>query len=837
MGTIKQSSSRSKRFSNGSKAALILLRQKRWKAQRFGVTAGGALVAALSPLAGEGVDEIQQSRLGGVQLHPSPLLCRGNAELPSPARGEGTRCGRRIRDAVRPIHLAGALALAGLGFLDGAAAQEATEITLPTIDVSTRIRTGLVRGPASTIGDTPGEPVPGQGNPIAGIGIVGASTSVITARDIERSPAQSLPDILSQQTGVQLQHLFSGTNGSRDTVDLRGFGAFAQSNVLILVNGRRYQDFDLQGFDFSSIPLNSIERIEITRGNSGTVLYGDGAIGGVINIVTKSKPSPGFSGRVEGFAGSFNYREGRVSASNAIGPWSTSVFGNAINSDGYRANSKLWQRNAVGNVNYGDRGWAGYFNIAGDEQRQGLPGGLPNLSTTLPFTLATPRGSNTPLDNGNKQGVNVVAGVVVPVAPGADLTVDGGVRRKFQQATFFNYFNNPFFIFDPFTAAPANFVDTVMTTSSVTPRLDVTHSLFGVPNRLKTGIDYYHTAYLSDRFQAPSSPLIHRYDIKQTTVAYYAMNTTAVTPNMDVALGGRLQRNTVKARDDYNADADPNFFFYGGNPQAPPLNSSEWQYAAHVGAEYRFNAVFAVFGRAAHAFRLPNADERVGAGNPFGLVAPANFALRTQTSNDVEGGVRLTWTRFTFESSVYDMYLNNEIHFIPALQQDINLDPTRRTGWESTAIYQVADNVRLRGGAAYVRAVFRDGPFAGNDIPLVSRWTGNAGVSWDIFKKYLVLDVAARFWSHRRMDNDQANIQPLIPGNATADVKLGGTYDRFFWSAAVLNAFNVHYYDYAIASGGFPAGIFGPATPPTIGLFTAYPQAGRMFLVQAGATF
>jgi iron complex outermembrane recepter protein len=110
-------------------------------------------------------------------------------------------------------------------------------------------------------------------------------------------------------------------------------------------------------------------------------------------------------------------------------------------------------------------------------------------------------------------------------------------------------------------------------------------------------------------------------------------------------------------------------------------------------------------------------------------------------------------------------------------------------------------------------------------------------MSWDIAAKYLVLDVAARFWNHRRMDNDQAAIQPLIPGNATADVKIGGSYERLFWSAALLNVFNVHYYDYAIASGGFPAGIFGPATPPTIGLFTAYPQAGRSFLVQAGATF
>jgi iron complex outermembrane receptor protein len=294
--------------------------------------------------------------------------------------------------------LKGVLALASVGLCDvSASAQDTTEITLPKIDVSTRIRRApAARGPASTISAVTAPSEPAAGNPVADIGIVGASTSVITARDIEQSPNQSLPDILSQQTGVQIQHLVGGTAGSRDAVDLRGFGAFSQSNVLVLVNGRRYQDFDLQGFDFASLPLNSIERIEVTRGNSGTVLYGDGAIGGVINIVTKSRPSPGFSGRVEGFAGSFRYREGRISAGGASGPWSTSVYGNAIDSNGYRDNSKLWQRNAVGNINYSDRGWTGFLNIAADEQRAGFPAGLPNTTAFLPFTLATPRASTTP---------------------------------------------------------------------------------------------------------------------------------------------------------------------------------------------------------------------------------------------------------------------------------------------------------------------------------------------------------------------------------------------------------------------------------------------------------
>src|SRR5215467_14622412 len=137
-------------------------------------------------------------------------------------------------------------ALALATFFASNAAEQNNAVVLPPIDVSW-----------SRIGTT---------------GIVGASTSVITAQDIESSPSQSLPDILSQQVGVQVMHVTGSPNGNGDLVDLRGFGAFAQSNVLVLVNGRRYQDFDLQGFDFSQIPLNSIESVEITRGMSGAVL-------------------------------------------------------------------------------------------------------------------------------------------------------------------------------------------------------------------------------------------------------------------------------------------------------------------------------------------------------------------------------------------------------------------------------------------------------------------------------------------------------------------------------------------------------------------------------------
>ena len=64
------------------------------------------------------------------------------------------------------------------------------------------------------------------------------------------------------------------------------------------------------------------------------------------------------------------------------------------------------------------------------------------------------------------------------------------------------------------------------------------------------------------------------------------------------------------------------------------------------------------------------------------------------------------------------MDLENEIHFNPALFFNINLDPTRRYGSETSASLRVSDTVTLRGGAAYTRAVFREG----NSPAMTSRW-------------------------------------------------------------------------------------------------------------------
>src|SRR5712672_1922856 len=671
--------------------------------------------------------------------------------------------------------------------------------------------------PGGAPANSPNVSSPGNATPIRQFaGIVGASTSVITAEDIAHSPIQATQEIIAQAPGVQLSSLFGGVNGVGTTVDLRGFGAFATSNTLVLINGRRLNDIDMAGVDFSTIPRDSIERIEITRGNSGAVLYGDNAVGGVINIVTKTGiGGPPVAIRTEGGAGSFNQRLASVSTAANAGPWSASFYGNGFKSDGYRVNNALDQRNGIGNINYSTPDLTAFLTITGDDQKLGLPGGrFVDPSIGLNELVTDRTGTKTPFDYSNKQGASATAGFTKSLWKGAELIVDGGVRDKKQQAAFF---------FGPDMSNPLNYVDTHLQTWSITPRLSIKNSIFGVPSNILTGIDYYDATYHSERPQFKGAPPIHVYDLSQQTLASYWQQTVGLLPTTDFSYGGRAQNTRLNARDRFDPMAPGAF-----DAQANPLDSSETQYAVHVGFEHRLNEVFSVFGRAARAFRTPTVDERVASGPAFDEFfnpIPRNFTLKTQTSHDVEGGFRIRAGMIQLQSSIYNMDLVNEIHFDPVNFFNINLDPTRRYGSETSASFRASDTVLLRGGLAYTRAIFREGPFTGNDVPLVSRYTANAGVTWNIWQKYLVVDTTVRYWSSRRMDNDQRNTQSLIPASATIDFKLSGEYGHLFWSIGVNNVLNALYYDYAIASSF------------TDGRFSAYPLPGRTYMVKAGATF
>ena len=110
------------------------------------------------------------------------------------------------------------------------------------------------------------------------------NTTIINTQNLQRTAVQNISQALYNKPGVQLLDTFG--NNSIVAVGIRGFSSNASSNSLIVVNGFRLINPDLAAPDLNSIPVQDIQRIEIIPG-SACVLYGDQAVGGVVNIITK----------------------------------------------------------------------------------------------------------------------------------------------------------------------------------------------------------------------------------------------------------------------------------------------------------------------------------------------------------------------------------------------------------------------------------------------------------------------------------------------------------------------------------------------------------------------
>ena len=120
-----------------------------------------------------------------------------------------------------------------------------------------------------------------------------AAIFVITAEDIQRSSATSLPELLRLVPGVQVSRLQS----DGWAVGIRGFANQFSKGLLVMIDGRSVYTPLFEGvyWDVQDLPLQDIDRIELIRGPAGAV-WGANAVNGVINIITKhARDTQGYS--------------------------------------------------------------------------------------------------------------------------------------------------------------------------------------------------------------------------------------------------------------------------------------------------------------------------------------------------------------------------------------------------------------------------------------------------------------------------------------------------------------------------------------------------------------
>jgi iron complex outermembrane recepter protein len=172
-----------------------------------------------------------------------------------------------------------------------------------------------------------------------------AAVYVITQEDIRRSGATNIPDILRMAPGVDVAQI----DANAWAISIRGFNDRYSDKVLVLIDGRTVYTPTTSGvyWDQLDVPLEDIDRIEITRGPGGTV-WGANAVNGVISIVTKStedtrgavvRAGGGSQGTAQGLA-QYGGKVGEVGTYRVFGDYSNQ--GNLTASNGTSAAADGW---------------------------------------------------------------------------------------------------------------------------------------------------------------------------------------------------------------------------------------------------------------------------------------------------------------------------------------------------------------------------------------------------------------------------------------------------------------------------------------------------------------
>lgn len=201
---------------------------------------------------------------------------------------------------------------------------------------------------------------------------VPTSIRVISADEIRRSGASSVSELLRGMGGMYVTDLYG--DGTNVDVSMRGFGATAGSNVLVIIDGRRLNNIDISGPDMNSVAVSNIERVEIIQGSAGA-LYGDQAVGGVINIVTRNASADRSS--VEFATGSYSRKKLAANINESLGEDTHLLVAvDTLIADNYRDNNEVSNSDLLTRVSHAFEDGSTFLELQQIQTREELPGSL-----------------------------------------------------------------------------------------------------------------------------------------------------------------------------------------------------------------------------------------------------------------------------------------------------------------------------------------------------------------------------------------------------------------------------------------------------------------------------
>lgn len=503
-----------------------------------------------------------------------------------------------------------------------------------------------------------------------------ANTVRVINRDaIVRSRATNVAELLRNYGAVQVRD--SMGNGRDARLTLRGYGAAA--NALVLVDGRKLNNSDLSGQDLTAVSATDIARVEILEGGAGA-LFGDKAVGGVINIITTGHQDD--VGRISISRGSYDNDQYSAAYSHRLNSgWYYGLSTRVERSDGYRDGSVTNYENYSGRLGYRYRRGDVFVDTRQSDNEYRLTGALGAAQVGQNRRQAGSSFNDYAADN---------------------RTVRLGIDYHFTDAAHFlaTYSDRDE---DVLIGAVSGFGNSLSRQNrrvkSLDPRLIIATDNW----RLTLGVDIEQFDYgFAVDFGFGASASAHEKRKRSEYVQlFYAMTDRL---NLQSSVRHARLKTAVKPFGiDYDQSAT----------------------AHQLGAVWR-GAGWRVYLNRDETFRFPLADENV---DFFGVVN----LLEVQRGVAWELGADNSWRDVDASLAIYQQENRDEIGFDPALGffgANTNFDDTRRRGatlevnwaatkqWSASALY------------TYVDARFTAGTYADKRIPNVAQQLAKLNVNY-----------------------------------------------------------------------------------------------------------
>lgn len=548
-----------------------------------------------------------------------------------------------------------------------------------------------------------------------------ANVTVITSEEINKSGATTVVEVLDKLESIQFR-TFSG-NSSQATIDMRGSGGENPfGKTLILLDGRRLNRTDMSSINWMQMPVNTIERIEIVRG-AGSVLYGDAAISGVINIITqKGKGEPKFN--VSVLAGSYGLHDERAGVTGAAGKWTYALTGENNFSSGYRDRSKYsaqgggfdmgYSANDLLNVSLGVSFNKVDYQMPGPLTKEQMEHDRRQSQPAMPLYWMSAHAD----DDGSDKYTNINLGIKSFWGSWGQMEINFLYGKKDLQSNMTSLYSY-------------KYSDIYADTYGITPKYILTKEIFGFQNKVIVGVDYYNEPYKKDFYgDRERTILLSTANLTRESLGYYIHDEFSILKNLIFNAGYRSERTDISGS---NTDIS-----YTGNSFTDTKNTYNAE-AYEAGLAWLWGKKSKIFAKYATIYRIPFIDEVASFnGYPVEYVKYLfNTELEKEKGISLEAGtefyplenlkIALTLFRIDMEGeiqwvSVYDTATHT------FLGENINADKTRHDGVEVSLSYLWPKYLKIFGNYTYHMATYEDGANNKKAMPLVPKHMANAGV-------------------------------------------------------------------------------------------------------------